>query len=58
MSFKNLLNGFPGSQLFKNKLNGDARACNYRLAHHYGGIRLNKVRVHNGSDYILDTRKP
>jgi hypothetical protein len=53
MSFENLLEGFSGSQLFENQLYSDARACNNRLTHHDGRIRLNKVRAHDNSGLYL-----
>src|SRR5947209_12763058 len=57
MSFENLLDGLPGRELLKDQLNGDARAYNDRFAHHYMRVRLNQLRLHNGSDYTLNAHK-
>jgi len=38
MGFKNLLDRFSSCQLLQNQLDGNARACDHRFAHHHAGI--------------------
>ena len=45
MCFKNLWNGFPGSQFLKNQFNGNARASDYGLAHHHIWVGNNHLGV-------------
>jgi hypothetical protein len=42
---KYLFDRFSGGQFLQNQLDGNARACDYRFAHHHAGIGNNHISV-------------
>ena len=42
---KYLCDGFSGGQFLQNQLDGNPRACDYRLAHHHAGIGNHHLSV-------------
>ncbi len=45
MRLKHLFDSLSGGQFLQNRLDGNTRACDYRLAHHHTGIGNNHLSV-------------
>ena len=45
MRLKHLVDSFSSGQFLQNQLDGNTRACDYRLAHHHAGIGNNQFSV-------------